>query len=586
MLKKTLIVAVCYLTVAKLSLFLAIPPGYATPVWPAAGFALGFLLWWGEGVWVGVLLGSFFSNLWTSLDLTTSTTFLWSVLPPLGIALGAALQTVVGYFLIRSSVKKMESLSEDQGVIAIILLGGFVACVVSPTCGVSVLWLLHKISTEDYFYSWWTWWVGDAIGVVLVAPIMLMFKGKASKRHILFIFLPFLLMVTLFVSLFLWTRHWDQKQLDLQFQIRVDRIQQAIKEKLTDNLESLYSIESFYSASQEVERDEFHDFVSHILARHPGVHALSFNRYVREVERLPFEKKIREKEGISSFSIKQEDRQGSFVTVPNKSEYVVVDYIEPFLANKLAFGFDLLSDPEKADSLWRACDDNKMIATPPVHLIQEEKGNQVGLLVFLPIYKNKSLIDTVEDRREHLLGFATGIFNLKTMLKSFLSGLDKEGIKITVDDITDPSSHFLIYNDDLLMDQSPKSIFQKLATIEVAGRSWLLAYDLLSTYQASHRSWVSWIVLTGGLLFTGLLGGFLLIFVGRTTRVEELVEERTHELEEMNKKLQTQFVETHQAEEKLRIKVEEMERLNKVMFGREERILELKEELKKTRGGT
>src|SRR5262245_20728276 len=58
-------VAVAYYVVGRLGLLLAIPPGYATAVWPASGIALAGTLIFGYRVWPGILLGSFLVNLWT-----------------------------------------------------------------------------------------------------------------------------------------------------------------------------------------------------------------------------------------------------------------------------------------------------------------------------------------------------------------------------------------------------------------------------------------------------------------------------------------------------------------------------------------
>src|SRR5438552_11797916 len=56
--------AAIYFVAGKLALLLAIPPGYATAVWPAAGLALGCILLFGNRAWPGVIIGSFLVNFW------------------------------------------------------------------------------------------------------------------------------------------------------------------------------------------------------------------------------------------------------------------------------------------------------------------------------------------------------------------------------------------------------------------------------------------------------------------------------------------------------------------------------------------
>ena len=58
--------AALYVLTGKLGLLLAVPPGYATLIWPASGIAVGMLLSHGARLWPGVLLGSFVLNAWNT----------------------------------------------------------------------------------------------------------------------------------------------------------------------------------------------------------------------------------------------------------------------------------------------------------------------------------------------------------------------------------------------------------------------------------------------------------------------------------------------------------------------------------------
>ena len=56
------VLAAVYFVAAKASLLVAIPPGYATAVWPPSGIALAALLLWGRRLWPGIWIGSFAAN--------------------------------------------------------------------------------------------------------------------------------------------------------------------------------------------------------------------------------------------------------------------------------------------------------------------------------------------------------------------------------------------------------------------------------------------------------------------------------------------------------------------------------------------
>src|SRR5262245_48328407 len=94
-------VAVAYFAAGRLGLRLAIPPGFATAVWPPSGIALAAVLLLGPRTWPGVWLGSFAVNLWVSFDASGVGALLGSVALAAGIATGSTLQALVGAFLVR-----------------------------------------------------------------------------------------------------------------------------------------------------------------------------------------------------------------------------------------------------------------------------------------------------------------------------------------------------------------------------------------------------------------------------------------------------------------------------------------------------
>ncbi len=75
--------ALTYFAIGKLALLLAIPPGYATAIWPSAGVALSVILLKGYRLWPGVLLGSFLVNV---DGMPSSSSLLTSLFVPMVIA--------------------------------------------------------------------------------------------------------------------------------------------------------------------------------------------------------------------------------------------------------------------------------------------------------------------------------------------------------------------------------------------------------------------------------------------------------------------------------------------------------------------
>ena len=87
--------------------------------------------------------------------------------------MGASLQAIAGAFLIRRLTQYPTVLVDARDIIKFLLLGGPVSCLVNATWGVTSLLWGGVIQPVDYLFHWWTWWVGDAIGVITFTPMIL-----------------------------------------------------------------------------------------------------------------------------------------------------------------------------------------------------------------------------------------------------------------------------------------------------------------------------------------------------------------------------------------------------------------------------
>jgi PAS domain S-box-containing protein len=156
------LLAAVYFAAAKVSLLVAIPPGYATAVWPPSGIALASLLLWGTRLWPGVWIGSFAANL--TID--------GALLASAAIATGSALQAHVIAALLsrRIGVPRRFERVQEVGIFVGLIIGG---AVIAPTVAMLALETRSPLPPLELVSNWWTWWQGDACGMLLVAPLML-----------------------------------------------------------------------------------------------------------------------------------------------------------------------------------------------------------------------------------------------------------------------------------------------------------------------------------------------------------------------------------------------------------------------------
>ncbi|MBI4389067.1 MAG: MASE1 domain-containing protein, partial [Nitrospinae bacterium] len=133
----------------------------------------------GYRVWPGIFLGSFFMNLWISIEGAQSFSLIRFLPAGIGIGLGAAGEAIAGAYLYRRFADSENPLNRIKNVVALILFSAGLSSAISASMGTTSLCLWKFTDWNDYLENWITWWLGDAIGILLIAPSLL----TAIHRH-------------------------------------------------------------------------------------------------------------------------------------------------------------------------------------------------------------------------------------------------------------------------------------------------------------------------------------------------------------------------------------------------------------------
>src|SRR5947199_1450135 len=165
------ILTAVYFIAGKLGLMLASLHASASPVWPAAGIALGALLVLGYRVWPAIFVGAFLVNLTTAGNVATS----------LAIASGNTLEALCGAWLVNRFAGGTTVFDRPQGVFKFALAAVF-STISGPAFGVTSLALAGFADWTNYGAIWLTWWLGDTTGDLLIAPLIILWS-IASKRR-------------------------------------------------------------------------------------------------------------------------------------------------------------------------------------------------------------------------------------------------------------------------------------------------------------------------------------------------------------------------------------------------------------------
>ncbi len=166
------LVALAYSGVAAVSLMLAIPPGYASAVWPPAGIALAAWLAFGPRIWPGIMLGAAIANI------GVIGTPVWVAL---AIGAGNAAEAVAAGLLIRRFVRLRYRFDEPAAVWKFAAIA-FGAALVAASNGVATLAIAGQVPWAEFGTHWLTWWLGDATGIIIVAPLLLCWSEPGNGR--------------------------------------------------------------------------------------------------------------------------------------------------------------------------------------------------------------------------------------------------------------------------------------------------------------------------------------------------------------------------------------------------------------------
>jgi diguanylate cyclase (GGDEF)-like protein len=486
-------VAAGYYVSGRLGLLLAVPPGYATAIWPASGIALAAAVLAGWRALPGVVLGSFAVNLVTGFDPGAP---LRSSVVPAVIALGAAAQAGVGAYLIERFVGYRNVLAQELGAVRMLALGGPIACMLNAVLGPACLWLDGKLPAEALWLTFGTWWVGDTIGVLIFTPLVLAWSARPLREWLprqLLVTVPLLGLFATVVAMFVFISRHEQARLMTDFERTARVLAREVRKDLASTLNSLNALEGFYASSERVEAREFDTFATRLLAATPAIQALSW---------APVEPAAG---GAHPFR-------------------APVRYIAPAQPNERILGFDNASESRRLAALEAARDSGLAAATPPVEFVQ----GGAGILIYAPVFRGGAKPEAVEARRNALSGYVVAALGLERFMRATTSASTRAGITVDLVDAGPVTQGGAV--PDTGPADTPAGGFSQEVQLPFGGRDLRLVFELSPDGLLARRSWATWTVLAGGLALTSLVGIMLLLGVGREAHAEALVRERTESL--------------------------------------------------------
>jgi len=164
-------VTALYVAAAKAGLAYSVVGSTVTLVWAPSGIALAALLVFGWRLAFAVALGAFLANAGTGIPL----------LAACSIAAGNTLEALVGAWLLLRIPQFDGGLKTRRDVLALIVLAAILSTSLSASVGTATLAGAGTVATEDYATVWLQWWLGDMMGMLVVAPPLLLSTRVALR---------------------------------------------------------------------------------------------------------------------------------------------------------------------------------------------------------------------------------------------------------------------------------------------------------------------------------------------------------------------------------------------------------------------
>jgi PAS domain S-box-containing protein len=470
------LLTIAYVGVGVPALQLAIPPGYAAPIFPPAGIMLAAGVIYGYGVLPAAFFGTLLMRLIAIGGLSEGQVALQSVTVVVGVA--ATLQAVVGTRLAKALCGPAPALDTPETIVRFVLLCPLVALV---GASISIPALLHWgiVARAEAPFDWWNWWIGDTLGILVGAPIVFALfaapreNWSARKWTVA---LPLLAMIGLAAASAGLIVRWENQRIENRFASDAQKLVSAFHNELR-----LDVLGAQVAAHSQARLDDGSGSPAW-LSEAPTI--TSIGRVAVRAEAPPV------LEGASS----RRDEDERILAMP---------------AVRAALDRALSTGQVAASEAWTT---------------GRDADEQIEFLVWIP----DSAIGTGSSVNERKLAYA--VINVNRLDPRVLAN-DGSGLAVCWLDRTGGGAARRIagrLDCERPVEGHP---LQRESPISLWGRDWSIRVVATPQYAGALRSWGAWAFSAVAVLAIGATGIFLLLLTGRTQTISRLVLYRTAELE-------------------------------------------------------
>jgi PAS domain S-box-containing protein len=524
------ILATVYFIVGQIGLLLAVPPGYATVIWPPSGIALGALVAFSRSLWPGIFLGALLLNAFLGQPHPEGTGWMFGKLPvAAAIATGSTVQAVLARDLIARFIGIPIDLKRVRDVMVLIAVSAPATCVIAATVGVGALHLAGLLPADSLAQNWLTWWGGDVLGVIIFFPVVLAIRE--ASHHVAWRGSPIgtipgiavlALLLPLGLTVYAWRTSCDytSKRNQALFTILAEESEKILLHRLQSYTQGMRGGLLYMQANPQIR--------SRIWRRY--IETMGVAASLPKARDLGFVEKV-DAGGLEAFLQEARRERPDFKLHPKTSDrpYFIVRYPSRGEAPHDA-GLNIAAEDSRLQAAELSRDTGEPAITRRLSVLQGQ-GENPAFLLLMPLYRQGMPVSTVEERRAALLGWICWPFTARTFLRDLTSGEDHT-YRLRVYDSPHATAGSLIYDSSPLGERQHSPAYSIRRPIRIMQQQWMLDWTSTPAFEKSVHSVESPLILGSGLLVTALFALQLFFFGRRAQTVNALVKEKTHELAE------------------------------------------------------
>jgi PAS domain S-box-containing protein len=313
----------------------------------------------------------------------------------------------------------------------------------------------------------------------------------------------------------------------------------TLEGRLADAAMPIYGLATFLSIEPALNATEFRAFASAARGTDP-IARLTWAPRVAGARRLDFENRVREEDSAAGFELLERDANSRLVRAGDRTEYYPVRFEQSYESTPSLLGFDHLSGSNRRAAMERARDQGAPVATGIVRPIPDEPQED-RIVLFWPVYEGGTVPKSQLDRRDKIIGFATGAFLVHQLLDAAWRDFPARSVVANVM-IGAASAGSGTVAAQMRLDSSAarsrgtplggvaNGVQRVTRSFDAYGQVWTLVVDVEPDSFADRTSSARWNYLGLGLVLTLVVSAYVASQQRSRSRTESLVFERTRNL--------------------------------------------------------